>query len=85
MIPNMPKYDRIIEILIKDDGAVVLISKSQDGTSSTRELRERPGGIYELVGSRSGDKYRIIPADGNLQLLDNDGLIRVARRVEGNG
>jgi hypothetical protein len=81
MIPNMPKYNRTMAIVAGDDGKIVLQSKFGDGSSRTSQLRESAGGIYELVGSGSGDKYRIIPSDGSLQLLDNDGLIRVATRL----
>jgi hypothetical protein len=38
--------------------------------------------MFEIVDSPSGDRYRIVPASGDLQLIDNDGLIRVARRLE---
>ncbi len=82
MIPNRPKYNHIIAIVITDDGKVVRKSKFGDGSSGISELREATGGIYEEIGSGSGDKYRIIPSTGNLQLLDEDGLIRVATRLE---
>ncbi len=82
MLPNMPKYNRTMTIGVTDDGKVVLKSKFGDGSSSTNELREAAGGIYEKIGSHSGDKYRIIPSNGNLQLLDDDGLVRVGTRLE---
>ena len=70
-------------IVIADNGKVVLQSQFRDGSSSTtRELREAAGSIYEKIGSTYGDKYRIIPSTGNLQLLDEDGLVRVAARLE---
>lgn len=39
-------------------------------------------GMWVAAGYSSGDRYRVVPADGNLQLLHNDGLIRVATRLE---
>ena len=39
-------------------------------------------GIWVAVGNSSEDKFSIVPADGNHQSLDNDGLIRVAARLE---
>jgi hypothetical protein len=69
-------------IVVANDGKVVLKSKFGDGSSKTSELREVAGGIYEQIGSAFGDKYRIIPSSGNLQLLDKDGLVRVATRLE---
>ena len=81
MIPNIPKYDAILAIFITSDGKVILKAEYGDGSSGMYELRERSGNIYEKIGS-SGDKYRIVPSTGNLQLLDDDGLIRVATRLE---
>ena len=81
-IPNMPKYNGILAIVITDDGAIELRSRWGDGSSLVTELSEQSGEMYAAVGSSSGDKYRVVPADGNLQLLDNDGLIRVATRLE---
>ena len=82
MIPNQPKYNRTMAIVITNDGKTMLKSKFSDGSSSTNELREAAGNIYEKIGSGSGDKYRIVPSTGALQLLDEDGLIRVASRLE---
>ena len=82
MIPNLPEYNRTIAIVVADDGKVLLTSNFRDGSSSVDELRETSGGIYEVIGSSSGDKYRLVPSTGDLQLLDNDGLIRVASRLE---
>ena len=82
MIPGTPTYNRIMAIVVADGGKIVLRSQFGDGSSSRNELRETAGGIYEKIGSPHGDKYRIIPGTGNLQLLDDDGLIRVATRLE---
>lgn len=81
-ISGNPRSNQVLAIVATDAGKVVLISQFGDGSSGTDELRETAGGIYELVGSRSGDKYRIIPSTGNLQLLDADGFIGVATRLE---
>ena len=81
MIPNMPKYNRTMAIIVSDTGKVALKSMFNDGSSSTNELREAPGGVYVKVGSSSGDRYRVVPHTGELQLLDNDGLIRLASRL----
>ena len=82
MIPNMPKYNRTMAIVVADEGRVLLRSEFGDGSSSVNELREAEGGVYEKIGSTTGDKYRIVSNTGNLQLLDQDGLIRVAARLE---
>lgn len=82
MIPNMPKHNYIMAIVIGDEGKVVLKRQFRSGSSSTHELREVAGNIYEMPGSRYGDKFRIVPSTGNLQLLDNDGLIRIASRLQ---
>ena len=82
MIPSNPQYNRTMAIVVTNDGRVVLQSTFNDGSTSVNELREAPSGIYEKIGSGSGDKYRVVPSSGDLQLLDNDGLVRVARRLE---
>lgn len=82
MLPNVPKYDSILSIVITRDGKVVLKANYGDESSGVYGLRERSGNIYEKIGSTFGDKYRIVPSTGNLQLLDDDGLIRVATRLE---
>ena len=69
-------------LTIRDDGQIILDSKFGDGSSRVDGIRERPNGVFEKVGSPYGDKYRIVPSDGNLQLIDDDGLIRVASRLE---
>lgn len=76
------KSHRIMTLTIRDDGQIVLFSEFGDGSSLLDGIRERPNGIFEKIGSPYGDKYRIVPSDGNLQLLDDDGLIRVASRLE---
>ena len=81
MIPNMPKYNRTMAIVVADD-RVLLKSEFGDGSSSVNELREAGGGVYEKTGSATGDKYRIVSNTGELQLLDQDGLIRIAARLE---
>ena len=82
MLPTMPQYNGIMQIVITDDGSIELRTRYGDGSSAVSVLNEQSGGIYAAVGSGSGDKYRVVPSDGNLQLLDNDGLIRVATRLE---
>ncbi|MCH7807047.1 MAG: hypothetical protein IH995_07895 [Proteobacteria bacterium] len=82
MIPSMPQYNGVLSIVISNDGIPLLLSSYNDGSSRENKLREIPGGIYEQIGSATGDKYRIAPSSGNLQLIDNDGLIRTAKRLE---
>lgn len=81
-IPNMPKYNQIMEIVALDDGNVVLRSSFGDGSTKTDKLEESAGNLYKKAGSGSGDKYRIVASSGNLQLLDNDGLVRTAKKLE---
>ena len=82
MVPNMPKFNHTMTIVAMNDGKVVLRSNFGDGSSTTSQLREVGGDIYEQVGGSAGDKFRIVPSTGDLQLLDNDGLIRTAKRLE---
>ena len=81
-IPTMPKYNGILEIVITDSGAVEMRSRYGDGSRGVTKLTEVDGGMYVPVASFSRHQYRIVPSNGDLQLLDNDGLIRVATRLE---
>ena len=78
MIPNMPKYNHIMTIVETDDGKCVLRSKFGDGSSSTSQLIRQDERTFAQVDSASGDKYRIEATTRKLELLDRDGLIRVA-------
>jgi hypothetical protein len=40
------------------------------------------GATFAVVDSPSGDVYRIVANTGELQLLDSDGLIRTATKLE---
>lgn len=82
MVPNSPEFNTVMSIVLKDNGALVLVETMHGEKARTAKLRETNGRVYEEIGSDSGDKFRIIPSTGNLQLLDDDGLIRVARRLE---
>jgi hypothetical protein len=82
MLPSMPQYNAIITIRLNASGQAEGHIEFGDGSQTTRALREASGDMFEIIDSPSGDKYRITPASGDLQLIDNDGLIRVARRLE---
>ena len=80
-VPSMPKYNGVLEIAISDSGEAEMHRAYGDGSIGSSKLIESPDGFYLVDGSSSGDKYRVIGSDGNLQLLDNEGLIRVATRL----
>lgn len=82
MIPTVPEHNTVLEIVITQTGSPELRSKPANGSPYSKELDEQSGGIYLEIDSHTGDRYRIVPSTGNLQLIDNDGIIRVARRLE---
>lgn len=82
MLPTLPQYNQVLSIIIAKDGRVVGRSEYGEGSSYMVELWEEAGGIFSVVGSSSGDKWRVVPNTGELQLLDDDGLIRIATRLE---
>ena len=82
MLPKLPEYNQVLSVVVADDGRVIGIFEYGDGSSRAVELREDAGGVYSVIGSNSGDKLRAIPSTGQLQLLDDDGLIRIAIRLE---
>lgn len=75
-IPTMAVADNIIAIKITDDGA--MLERQFQTSTSEAPLDERGGDTY----FDGGDGYRIVSSSGDLQLLDGDGLIRVAKRLE---
>ena len=82
MLPGTPRFNGIMSIVVADDGSLHLKLAYREGEPLIRELREAGGGVYHVVDSQAGDRYRIVQSTGNLQLLDGDGLIRVAARLE---
>ena len=81
-LASMPDLNSIKEIVITDDGDIELRVRYGDGSSKVEKLAEQSARLYVALNNRHGEKYRIIPANGNLQLLDNDGVFRVATRLE---
>lgn len=82
-VPSHPlATDRIMTIINRDNGTVDLVSTFRGGERLTQRLIERRGATFAIVDSPSHDRLRIVPASGNLQLLDDDGFIREARRLE---
>jgi hypothetical protein len=82
MIPGKRKFRREITIRDSGDGELVLNSVYFDGSKGSDRLREKGMNVFIVVGSAHGDGYRLSASTGALQIFDNDGLIRVARRLE---
>lgn len=72
----------ILELNIGDGGAIFLSRAFSDGSGSTNQMEELGNDVYAEPDSAWGEKYRIVPSTGELQLIDDDGLIRTARRLE---
>ena len=71
-----------IEFVIVADGALLMRRAFSDGSSDEVPLEELGGEVYAEVDADFGERYRIVGSSGELQLLDDDGLIRTARRLE---
>ncbi len=82
MIPNMPQMNSVLTLVVPSSGAPIMKAEFGDGSTTEDTLVEKPGNVFEKAGSSFGDKYRIVTSTGNLQLLDNDGIIRTAERLE---
>lgn len=80
-VPNYRGADMVITIVARGASAFVRY-EFVDGTTAEAELVEQSGAVFVVVDSGHGDRYRVVPGNGELQLIDNDGLIRVARRLE---
>ena len=51
MLPTMPQYNGIMEIVITDSGAIELRTRYGDGSNVVSVLNEQSGGIYADVES----------------------------------
>jgi len=69
----------VLEIRRSGNG-YVLNDSSTDGSKRTKPLGF-VGDTYSEIGSDTGDKYRIDRSNGELQVLDNEGLIGTATRL----
>ena len=70
--------------ILSEDGKLFGEQIFKDGSSFKRELIEKQsplGRRFDRVDSRIGDHW-VITSNGNLQLRDNDGLIRTAKEVK---
>ncbi len=75
-------YTQEIKVSIEGNGEVIMRSRFNDGSSMERKLIELPNSIYKLAEQESDVSFRIVKATGELQLLDSDGLIGTAKRLE---
>ena len=78
MVPSTAQFNRTMSIVVQDDSSVVLEWYARDGSSSVDELQEMGGGVYEIVRSNYGERYRIVPSSGDLQMLDDEGCLTSA-------
>ncbi|ANL28656.1 hypothetical protein AMC90_CH02857 [Rhizobium phaseoli] len=82
MLPSIPEYNRMIEIVISEANTPIARNSFADGSTNEQMLEELGGDLYAVSDSPSGDRYRVVASSGDLQLLDEDGVIRTARRLE---
>ena len=80
-VPSMPVYNGILEIVSTDSGVIELRRRYGDGSSGTSTLTQIDEETFAIVNSASGDRYRIVTSNGSLELLDDEGPIRVAARL----
>jgi len=77
-----PNSNETIEIRVSANGQVVLSRIDyQKSTLNTFNLQEKADNIYVDSQSNSGEKYRITPRTSDLQILDETGLKRTAKRL----
>lgn len=81
MAPKLPKLWIILEFEKQGDATIKRII-DRDGETFESELLAVGEKDFQVPESSSGDRYQIVPSDGSLQILDNEGLIRTARKLE---
>ncbi len=71
----------ISEITIQSfsDGRIEALLEFSDGSTEVRNLIESANLVYLVEDSEHGDRYRILPTTGELEVYDNEGLISTAR------
>lgn len=82
MVPHNQKFKQVIMIIKKASSKLIAKTEFYDGSKRTLELSETPGGFLLIDGSSQGDKFRIVDVNGELRILDDDGFIRSATRLE---
>lgn len=82
MVPGNAKFRSEITITSSTVGSKAATVRFSDGSQKARQLSELSGGRLLVVGSNTGDQYRISEGSGDLELSDRDGYIRSARRLE---
>ena len=80
-VPSMPRYNGIIELVSTDAGVLQAYSRFADGSELTEQIRKKSKTTYEVIESATQDQYRVVPGTGDLQLIDQDGIIRTAKRL----
>ena len=81
-LAGVPALNGVMEIVVIDDDRVELRVSYGDGSSKVTKLTQESATVYAEIDNQFGQKYKIVSSDGNLQLLDQDGLIRVTVRLE---
>lgn len=81
MVPGNSKFRSEITITSTAGGSKTATVRFSDGSQKARQLSELSGGRLLVVGSNTGDQYRISEGSGDLELSDRDGYIRSARRL----
>ena len=79
-IQGKSDYNSIKELVVADNGDVELRSQHGDGSKRTEKLVEKDASHY-LTLNKHGEKYRIVPGSGDLELSDADGPFRVATKL----
>ncbi len=80
MLPGLADSYRIVEIVHREGGAIEMRYVFMDGTNDFTGLQLVADDLYALMGSPFGD-HLFINSLGNLEMFDEDGLIRVAERL----
>ena len=79
--PSMPQYNGIIELVSTDAGVLQARFRFADGSEVTQQVRKKSKTTYEVINSTWREQYRVVPRTGDLELIDQDGIIRTAKRL----
>lgn len=71
----------LIKLYISENEVPRAEVKYFDGSKSNRQLTDLGHGLFEINKNKFGEKYHILPNNGDLRMLDNNGLIGTAKRL----
>ena len=79
-----PGFRAEITIQSFDDGRLQALLTFSDGGTEVQNLVESANLVFFVEDSEYSDRYRILPTTGELEVIDVEGIISIARPMSSN-